>query len=301
MKRTPRDPSALDISAALRGWNYDSSRVNVRLIRGRDGKPKLQLRLDLGLLQMELNGRPDGKRPHRAASELDYLKRKLSLHEQRHGRATGFVLTSRECAALREESAMYYHRYLGLFVLEQFEAVVRDTQHNLDVLDLCAQYGRHEFDRLCLEQYRPYILMMHTRARASEALRQGYARTALAFLRGGIKQILRLVPREHRKEAVRESSEIRILADMLQQIRHQLPADPRLALQRKLSEAIARERYEEAAALRDQIMALQATPGQGGLMPHAAAPGQALPHAEAPGPRPKRSKSRPPRNPEQDV
>ena len=47
---------------------------------------------------------------------------------------------------------MFYHRYLSMFVLEQYDAVIRDTQHNLDVLDLCARYGKTDYDRMCLEQ-----------------------------------------------------------------------------------------------------------------------------------------------------
>ena len=63
---------------------------------------------------------------------------------------------------------MFYHRYLSLFVLEQYDAVIRDTQHNLDVLDLCNRYGKSEYDRMCLEQYRAYILMMNTRGKACD-------------------------------------------------------------------------------------------------------------------------------------
>ena len=68
-KDDPRSNAAMDISGVLRGWTFQPGQVNVRLIRGSDGKPKLQLRLDLGLLQMELNGRPDGKKPHKAPTE----------------------------------------------------------------------------------------------------------------------------------------------------------------------------------------------------------------------------------------
>src|SRR5690349_22141772 len=91
----------MDITHALHGWAFEPGQVNVRLIRGNDGKPKLQLRLDLGLLQMELDGRPDGKRPHRAATELDFLRRKLTLHQKKTGSDAGFSLTPRDCAALR--------------------------------------------------------------------------------------------------------------------------------------------------------------------------------------------------------
>src|ERR1700744_581715 len=205
----------MDIAQALRGWAFEPGQVNVRLIRGNDGKPKLQLRLDLGLLQMELEGRPDGKRPHRAPTELEFHQRKLGNHRKKYGSDAGFALASRDCQALREESAMFYHRYLSMFVLEQYEAVIRDTQHNLDVLDLCARYGKTDYDRACLEQYRPYIMMMNTRAKGCEALRQGYVQTAIAYLRGGIKRIAHLMPKEERKKLLRQSHEARVLLEML--------------------------------------------------------------------------------------
>jgi protein-arginine kinase activator protein McsA len=248
---------SMDITNALRGWEFQPGQVNVRLIRGNDGKPKVQLRLDLGLLQMELNGRPDGKRPHRAVTELDFQRRKLEKFVAKNGADSNFKLSEADCQALREESAMFYHRYLSLFVLEQYQAVMRDTQHNLDVLDICNKYGKTEYDRFCLEQYRPYIIMMHTRAHACEALRKGFVQSAIAYLRGGIKQIARMMPSEQRKKHLRHSNEARILLDMIKQIRSQLPPDQRAVLSKKLKEAIAAERYEEAAALRDQLSALQ--------------------------------------------
>ena len=52
-----------DIVPLLKGWDYEPGTINVRKISGIDGAPKLQMRLDLGLLQMEMTGRPDGVRP----------------------------------------------------------------------------------------------------------------------------------------------------------------------------------------------------------------------------------------------
>jgi hypothetical protein len=260
MKRSPNDGGPMDISNALRGWNFEPGQVNVRLIRGNDGKPKLQLRLDLGLLQMELNGRPDGKRPHRASSELVYHSRRLERHVKKNGSTTSFKLSAADCQALREESAMFYHRYLSLFVLEQYDAVIRDTQHNLDVLDICARYGKTDYDRMCLEQYRPYIFMMQTRAKSCEALRKGFVQTAIALLRGGIRQLASQFPAEHRKKAIRESHEIGILLEMIRQIKGQLPPDPRLTLRQQIKAAVRDERYEEAARLRDELLAMMANP-----------------------------------------
>src|SRR6187401_1631500 len=97
----------MDITKALHGWAFEPGQVNVRLIRGNDGKPKLQLRLDLGLLQMELDGRPDGKRPHRSPTELAFQQKRLGAHQKRTGSDAGFSLTPHDCQALREESAMF--------------------------------------------------------------------------------------------------------------------------------------------------------------------------------------------------
>ena len=55
----------LDINALLEDWHYNSpGELVVRKIMGNDGLPKIQMRVDLGLLQMECTARPDGKTPH---------------------------------------------------------------------------------------------------------------------------------------------------------------------------------------------------------------------------------------------
>jgi UvrB/uvrC motif len=257
MQQNARDPQDhdVDISAALKGWSFQPGQVNVRKIRGRDGKPKIQLRLDLGLLQMETTGRPDGRRPHNSRTELDYQLRRLKNYQTAHNSEQGFQLTEKNCKALREEASMFYHRYLSLFVLGDYEGVVRDAQHNLGVLNICRKFGHSERDREILEQYRPYILMMDGRARACIALRDGFVKTAIAFLRG----TLRLIISAYGDPRARQSPEARVILEMIRDIRRQLPPDPKEELHRLLKKALKRESYEEAAALRDRIMALHTT------------------------------------------
>ena len=81
-------------------------------------------------MQMEVDGRPDGMRPHGCESLLEYFEHQLDGHRDRNGTELGFHLTADQCQGLREEAVMYYHRYLSLFVLEDFEGVVRDTARN---------------------------------------------------------------------------------------------------------------------------------------------------------------------------
>lgn len=250
--------SGVDISSALTGWDYQPGEVNVRLIRGDDGRRKIQLRLDLGLLQMETTGRPDGKKPHNCASELDYQLGRKRAFERKHESAARFQISHTDVRALREESGMYYHRYVSFFVLGNYRSVIRDTQHNLDIFDLCRLSACNPHDRHALEHHRPHVLMMQGRARACAALKQGYMGSALAFLRGSLKQIEQCISRESRRPVdIKFSAEGRILMHLIQDIKRQLPSDPREELQQLLNKALQSENFEEAAALRDQIMAIE--------------------------------------------
>ena len=245
--------SAKDIGHILKGWEYEPGTINVRRITGNDGQPKLQMRLDLGLLQMEMDGRPDGERPHGCESLLDYFEKRLKDHRKKNGTELGFHLNPAQCQSLREEALMYYHRYLSLFVLGEFLGVARDTARNLRVLDLCGKYASDEQDRLVLEQYRPYIIMMNARALASIEFDAADYRRALAIIKRGLKDIRRFFSRFGQEEAYGHSNEVKILKRFGREIRRKLPVDPVKQLQFQLNKAVKEERYEEAAKLRDEI------------------------------------------------
>lgn len=246
-----------DITPVLKGWDYEPGTINVRKVTGLDGSAKLQMRLDLGLLQMEMTGRPDGVRPHGCESLLDYFEQQLTDHRTRYGSELGFHLDGAQCQLLREEAAMYYHRYLSLFVLEEFPGVVRDTARNLRVLDLCGKYADEEQDRLLLEQYRPYITMMHSRARASIFFKDHKYADAMKAVEAGLASIKEFFVSFGQEQAFSRSNEVRVLKRFAREIRRKLPTDPLDRLRRKLERAIKAENYEEAARLRDKITGME--------------------------------------------
>jgi hypothetical protein len=51
------------IDKILRDWPYEPHSVSVRLVQGGDGRELIQMRIEMGLLQLEVEGRPDGDRP----------------------------------------------------------------------------------------------------------------------------------------------------------------------------------------------------------------------------------------------
>ena len=245
--------SSLDLGKILADWDYEPNQITVRKVIGDDGAVKIQMRLDLGMLQMEASGRPDGRRPHGHESLLAHHEKNRTEHVERNGTELGFELTPDECQALREESVQYYHRYLAKFVLEDFEGVALDTARNLRVLDLCGECAWEESDRILLEQYRPYLIMMNTRAQAHIALRKGAFKTAMARVKAGLKMIHEIMVEADQEEDFEKATEVLILVALRDEIAARLPTDPIDKLETELQKALQEERYEDASVLRDRM------------------------------------------------
>ncbi len=246
-----------DLSRLLNEWPYEPGKINVRLIDGDDGEPRIQLRLDLGIMQMHANGRPDGQRPFGHESLLEYHEARLDEHEEEHGSGAGFVLDEDECRELREEAVQYYHRYVCLMVLEDFEGVVRDTTRNLRVLDLCTKYAETEGDRQVLEQFRAYITMMRARARASQALKDNEPKAAIHAIDEGLEALRQHFSQTEEGETFEESNEVQVLRGMREALTPKLPVSQRAELKQRLGQALQEENYELAAILRDELRMLK--------------------------------------------
>ncbi|TVQ64095.1 MAG: hypothetical protein EA379_02540 [Phycisphaerales bacterium] len=244
---------SLDISNVLKDWPYEPGQLNVRLIVGEDDEPKIQMRIDLGVLQMETEGRPDGLRPEGHESLLELQEANLDGHIEEHGSEEGFSLDAEDCRLLREEAVQYYHRYISLLVLEDYEGVIRDTSRNLRLLDFCAKHAEREEDRNILEQFRPYLIMMRARAMASQALDANEAKAAMLAIDDGLEQIRAHFTEIGRAEGVDASNEARLLNAMREALAPKLPVSQKDELRQRLDQAISQENYELAAILRDEL------------------------------------------------
>ena len=236
-----------DIGPILNSWKYKSDDINVRIIEGKDGKPKLQMRLDLGLLQMEMDGRPDGRRPARFESYLDFYESKCENTPEEK-----FILTPSECLKLQQESIQYYHRYLALMKLEDFERVARDTQRNLRVFDFVEKYSDSEDIIWTFLQYRPYVVMMHTRAQASLSIDVSDYELALKQIDEGILEIESFY-KTHAENLPEEKFELDFLKQWAEEIHELKPLSEEERLNRELEDAVEREDYEMAALIRDEL------------------------------------------------
>lgn len=249
--------SAKDLRIVTDGWAYEPGQVSVRRVRGADNRIKIQMRVDLGVLQMEAKGRPDGARPHGYESLLQYQKERIDAYRRRNSNDLGFTLDAAECREMRDEALQYYQRYLANFVLEDYDAVAEDTQRNLDVLNLCTTYAAEDDDRFALEPYRPYILMMHAQSLALAAINRDDYPAAFRDVRAGVRAIRAAYERHGQGKRWRACGEVQVLRALYREIRRHLPVDRVRMLKQMLRRAVRQEHYEEAAKIRDQIQSLQ--------------------------------------------
>lgn len=245
---------SLDLNTLLKEWPHETGAIKVRKILGLDGREKLQLRIDLGLLQMEMSGRPDGHRPHNCESLLQYHQRRAARSE---ARGDSYELSSEQCGELQQEGIQYYHRYLSLFQINEFHAVIRDTQRNLDLFEFVAEHTDRDELAWSFEQFRPYVLMMNTRAKASILLSEGKFAEAMREIERGRDNIQEFFQQSHFPELAQKSSEIAFLEEWLEEVSSKRPLSKLEIMQREMEGAIASELYERAAELRDAIRLLQ--------------------------------------------
>jgi hypothetical protein len=242
-----------DITAILEGWDHDPEEFQVRIVAGDDGRDKLQMRVDLGLIQMELSGRPDGLRPHGFDSWLDY-------HEARAlqtGSADDYRLDSDECAELMREGVQYYHRYLAAYHLQRFDLVARDTSRNLRLFAFAVKHAVDRRDKIEFDKYRPYVTMMRARAISDEAVSRGEHAAALAAIDEGIEGIRAFLRDYDEDEDQVECRELGRLIRLRREVELSRPVGPVDRLAEQLDLAISLEDYEEAARIRDQIARLR--------------------------------------------
>ncbi|GAC1470793.1 MAG: UvrB/UvrC motif-containing protein [Isosphaeraceae bacterium] len=240
-----------DISSILEGWEFEPEELQVRIVGGLDGRDKMQIRTDLGLIQLELTGRPDGTRPE----GFDSL---LEAHEIRAQEAgEEYALDSKACMALMREGIQYYHRYIAAFQLHRYDLVARDTERNLRLFAFVVKHATRQRDKIQFDQYRPYVTMMRSRALGQQALARNDHAAALAAVDEGIAGIRQFLQDYEQTENEAECMELGSLLRWRREVETERPVGPLERLEEQLALAVALENYEEAGRLRDQLQRLK--------------------------------------------
>lgn len=236
------------IDPILKDWPYDPATVNVRLVRTDVNREVIQMRIDMGLLQMETSGRPDGDQPGGYETYFDYLLGQTFQDE-------AFELSEHQCQEVDREFVQFYHRRICWLTLRRYSQAVADADHTLNLMDFCAEHSSDEEWTMSHEQYRPFVLFHRIQAAALDQLDHESAEAAVHTINVGLEELRDLFA-QHDAEEIFDESELAVrLSELRESLRDRYQVGR--TLQEQLEDAVAREQYELAAQLRDELVRRQ--------------------------------------------
>jgi hypothetical protein len=242
-----------DIDAALQGWEFKPRVIQARLVQTASGRQAIQMRVDLGILQMETRDRPDGTRPHGCATYFDYLRQQARVA---HRAGESLVMSEEQCMEADREFVQYYHRRICWMALRNFGRAVADADHTLAFMDFVREHSPDQEYTQAHEQYRGFVIFQRTQSAVARALEKDNAEQAIDEIQSGLERLRAFFAAFEVQDQMDEDGMVQQLRKMEKSLRdtHGIEA----TLNEQLNEAVAREDYETAARLRD---ALRRRPG----------------------------------------
>ncbi|MCP4838248.1 MAG: hypothetical protein GY894_02650 [Planctomycetes bacterium] len=224
-----------DLTRMLQEWPYVPGEFLTREVDGRDGRPLLQIRTDLGILQMELDGRPDGLRPQGLDSHLAGAG-----HPCQDDDTTELI---------RTELWQFDARAQVLLMVGQHARAARDADHMLRCARWLAEAGH---DPTSTKQVIVRSVTLRARAASAAALAENLTDLARLALDSGLTELKDVLPAEDYESA----NEVHLLNGMKDILVPRLPASQRAELEDRIRAAVAAENYELAAILRNELRML---------------------------------------------
>ena len=225
----------LDLSGILRSFPFEPGHVNARLVSAADGRPLLQVRIELGVLQMECTGRPDGGESILAAL-----------------RGTEARLEAAAAAALRLELVQFQQRAIAFLAVGTPERALADAATVLDGTELLRRRGL-PLDREWAESARFSVLVLRIRCAVAVHRSLGQSREAARAIDLGLGELRDAADRVGIGDGFDGLGDVIALRTVRDSLVPQLPPAQRAELESRLRAAILAENYELAAILRDEL------------------------------------------------
>lgn len=255
----------LDLDELTVGWDCPPGELRARALVGRDGQELLQLRIDLGVMQMFLDGRPDGQRYRGLPSARAYIE-----HEQRVG---GNQIVPQDWQELERELLQTNYRRMALATLAEdalragdergaaryLDRALSDIEECLAALRLLRRAAEStaspEDDRgprLLYPSLPPTLVFDRARLGAQLRIIEGQFEEAVEEVEVGAEELDALLVElgyDHQQRA--EDPGLRYLQGLGLQLRREYGIAQ--TLRQQLQEAIEQEDFEAAARLRDEL------------------------------------------------
>lgn len=245
----------LDLDELTDGWNTPPGEMRARLVRGSDGETFIQIRLDLGLMQLAPSGRPDGMRYRGFPSACDYCEHEL--------RVTQCELEAIDWAELERELEQFNYRRLAYSHLA--EDALRDNDNAatrrylraaLDDVAACQSRARLLNDAgrapQVAQPLRPTLAFDQARLLTQWELLDGRFEEAVEQAEDGAAALKTLLAAlGYEPEAIAEDIGVTYLSELSRKLRTEYGITQ--TLRERLAEAIEAEDFETAAELRDTM------------------------------------------------
>ena len=237
-----------DIDFVLEGWDYKPGMVQARLVQARGGRQVIQMRVDLGILQIETTAKPDGTRPHGHPTYLAYMEEQARMTGKTGG---PFQLTEEQCQEADQEFLQYYHRRICWLALRNYARAIADSDHTLALMDFVKEHSPSDEYLQAHEQYRGFVLFQRTQAAAALQVEKGSPEDAVDDIRAGLEQLRLFFAAFDMEDEMDEDGMVQHLRKVEQQLRDEYKIEA--TLQEQLEKAIADEDYEKAAKRGDAL------------------------------------------------
>lgn len=228
----------------LSKWKFDPETLNVRMVKGNDGRDVLQMRVDMGVLQLETTGRPDGEILEGHESMLELIQNRV-LEEPDQ------MLSEDECNEVDREFMQFYHRRICWLRLQYYHRAVMDADHTLRLMDMSGKVSPDVEWSQSHEQYRPFVLFHRTQASALGELEEDTAENAIQAINSGLDSMREFFVTHDAEEHFDEDELVVRLVELRESLRSEYEVGQ--TLKEKLADAVEQEQYELAARLRDEL------------------------------------------------
>ncbi|MCH8804979.1 MAG: UvrB/UvrC motif-containing protein [Planctomycetes bacterium] len=244
----------LDLDDLTADWQCSSDEISARLVTGRDGAELVQMRVDLGLLQMFPDGRPDGTRYHGMSSVREFIQ-----HECRNGRP----IDDEVWDALDRELSQLNYRRMALAQLadealhekdyaaarSHLDRVLRDIGAGIDAMTLIRDHQGSRTEALAL-----WPTLVFNRARLGSQLNvvEGHFEDAIECVEDGARELESLIDAsDSQADPLEPDPSVAFLKKLSRELRDQYGIE--LTLHERLEEALENEDFESAGKLRDEL------------------------------------------------
>ncbi len=246
---------SLDLTDLIDGWECPPGEVRARTVFGNDGAPFVQLRVDLGVMQMFPAGRPDGERCHGLPSACEFI-----AHELRVG---SNEIAIEDLKELERELAQINYRRLAFATLAEdacrdndpstardfIRNAIQDIDSCLESLELLQQCACDADDQMSLK---PTLVFDRARLLSQQRVVEGNYERAIEDAEAGADELDELLSEFGYDEEQREQDPgVGYLLELGRRLRRDYGIHQ--TLREQLEQAIENDDFERAAQLHQEL------------------------------------------------